>query len=146
MVPLGVGAVDVEGVCRRTGCQGVPVLIALTVDGRFDWRPEEPEDDTVRERFFAHQRTDKGFGPALGADSAQYFAGCLKAEGHQVFVERSDWRLGPAEAPLLAATLAGIVAVQDLGIERWAAARSRQLATNQLRLTVGHVDLLALPA
>jgi hypothetical protein len=29
---------------------------------------------------------------------------------------------------------------------RWAAARRRQLATGQLRLTVGHVDLLALPA
>jgi hypothetical protein len=127
-------------------CRGVPVLIALTVDGQLIWQPEEPEDDTVRERFLAHQRTDKGFGPALGAAAAPYLADRLEAEGQRVVLERSDWRLGPADAPLLAATLAGIIAVQDLGIERWAAARSRQLATGQLSLAVGHVDLLALPA
>jgi hypothetical protein len=127
-------------------CRGVPVLIALTVDGRLMWHPEEPEDGAVRERFFAHQRTDKGFGPGLGADAAPYLAERLEAEGQRVALERSDWRLGPADAPLLAATLEGIIAVQDLGIERWASARRRQLPTGQLRLTVGHVDLLALPA
>jgi hypothetical protein len=127
-------------------CRGVPVLMALTVDGRLAWQPEEPEDEAVRERFFAHQRTDKGFGPALGGDAAHYLADRLEAEGQQVFLERSDWRLGPATTPLLGATLEGIIAVQDPGIERWAAARRRQLATGQLRLTVGHVDLLALPA
>jgi hypothetical protein len=127
-------------------CRGVPVLMALTVDGRLIWYPEEPEDGAVRERFFAHQRTDKGFGPALGADAAPYLAERLEAEGQEVFLERSDWRLGPATAPLLGATLEGIIAVQDLEMARWAAARRRQLATGQLRLTAGHVDLLALPA
>jgi hypothetical protein len=127
-------------------CRGVPVLMALAVDGRLIWYPEEPEDGAVRERFFAHQRTDKGFGPALGADAAPYLAERLEAEGQEVFLERSDWRLGPATAPLLGATLEGIIAVQDLEMARWAALRRRQLATSQLRLTVGHVDLLALPA
>jgi hypothetical protein len=126
-------------------CRGVPVLIALTVDGRLIWQPEEPEDGAVRERFFAHQRSDKGFGPALGADAAQCFAERLEAEGQRVVLERSDWRLGPADAPLLAATLEGIIAVQGLEVRRWSAARRRQLATGQLRLTVGHVDLMALP-
>jgi hypothetical protein len=127
-------------------CRGIPVLMALTVDGRLVWHPEEPEDGAVRERFFAHQRTDKGFGPALGADAAPYLAERLEAAGQRVVLERSDWRLGPATAPLLGATLEGIIAVQDFGIERWAAARRRQLATGRLRLAVGHVDLLALPA
>jgi hypothetical protein len=127
-------------------CRGVPVLIALTVDGRLIWQPEEPEDGAVRERFFAHQRSDKGFGPALGADAAPYLAERLEAEGQRVVLERSDWRLGPATTALLGPTLEGIIAVQDPAIERWAAARRRQLATGQLRLTVGHVDLLALPA
>ena len=127
-------------------CRGVPVLMALTVDGRLIWYPEEPEDGAVRERFFAHQRTDKGFGPALGADAAPYLAERLEAEGQEVFLERSDWRLGPATAPLLGATLEGIIAVQDLEMARWAAVRRRQLATGQLRLTVGHIDLLAVPA
>jgi len=126
-------------------CRGVPVLMALTVDGRFVWQPEEPEDGAVGERFFAHQRTDKGFGPALGPDAAPYLAERLEAEGQQVSLEPSDWRLGPATAPLLAATLDGIVAVQVAGIKRWAVARRRQLAAGRLRLTIGHVDLLALP-
>jgi hypothetical protein len=126
-------------------CGGVPVLMALTVDGRLVWQPEEPEDEAVRTCFFAHQRTDKGFGPALGPDAAHYLGERLEAEGQRVFLERSDWRLGPADAPLLGATLEGIIAVQGLGIERWAGARRRQLASGGLRLTVGHVDLLALP-
>lgn len=125
--------------------RGVPVLIVLSVDGRLAWQPEEPEDGAVRERFFAHQRTDKGFGPALGADAAGYLAERLKAEGQRVVLARSDWRLGPADAPLLAATLDGILAVQGSGIERWAAARRRQLGEGRLQLSVGHVDLLALP-
>ncbi len=61
----------------------------------------------------------------------------------------SDWRLGPAEASLLAAALDGIttaVAEIDDPPAPWAGLRRRQLAAGQLRLTVGHVDLLALPA
>jgi hypothetical protein len=127
-------------------CRGTPVLMALSVDGRLSWQPEEPEDASVRERFFGHQRTDKGFGPALGADAARYLAERLEAEGQRVFLERSDWRLGPADAPLLTATLASILAVQPAEIERWAAARRRQLGEGRLHLTVGHIDLLALPA
>jgi SAM-dependent methyltransferase len=130
-------------------CRGRPVLMALTVDGRLVWEPPTDEDEAVRRRFFDHQRTDKGFGPALGADAARHLAGRLEAEGRSVAMATSDWRLGPADAPLLAATLAGIIvalAEIDGPPEAWAALRRRQLAAGQLRLTVGHVDLLALPA
>ena len=65
-------------------------------------------------------------------------------------IATSDWRLGPPEAPLLAAMLDGIVgavAAIDAALpERWVALRRRQLAAGELHLTVGHVDLLALPA
>jgi hypothetical protein len=130
-------------------CGDAPVLMALSVDGRLAWQPEDPDDDAIRERFFAHQRADKGFGPALGPAAATHLA--RRLEGRQVFLEPSDWRLGPPEAPLLGATLDGVVvAVAELAgaraCERWAALRRRQLAMGELRLTVGHVDLLALPA
>jgi SAM-dependent methyltransferase len=132
-------------------CAGLPVLMALSADGRLSWRPEAPEDKTIRERFAAHQRSDKGFGPALGPDAARYLARRLEALGQQVVFERSDWRLGPAHAPLLSATLEGwIGTVQEVRhdqlIKHWAEVRRRQLAAGQLHLTVGHVDLLALPA
>jgi SAM-dependent methyltransferase len=129
-------------------CRTRPVLIALTFDGRLAWQPAAAADATVRARFLAHQRTDKGFGPALGAAAARHFARRLEAEGQRVSMVRSDWRLGPDDAPLLAATLEGIIAaLAGTGgpPEAWAALRRRQLAAGELRLTVGHVDLLAVP-
>ena len=130
-------------------CRGRPLLIALTVDGRLDWRPAADGDEMIRQRFLAHQRTDKGFGPALGADAAGYLAGRLQAQGARVAMATSDWRLGPPDAPLMAAMLDGIVdAAATIGPAPagWAALRRRQLAAGELHLTVGHVDLLALPA
>jgi SAM-dependent methyltransferase len=129
----------------------LPVLIALSFDGRLAFEPAAAEDRTVRERFAAHQRSDKGFGPALGADAAQDLAAALAARGWEVALAPADWRLGPADRPLLAAMLEGIVGAagetaHDPDLERWAALRRKQLAAGDLRLTVGHLDLLALPA
>jgi hypothetical protein len=131
-------------------CQGRPVLMALSFDGRLAFEPAAPEDRLIRERFVAHQRTDKGFGPALGPDAALHLAELLAARGLEVVLEPADWRLGPQDQALLAATLAGIVSAacemaHDPDLERWARLRQRQLAAGDLRLTVGHLDLLALP-
>jgi len=133
-----------------TWCRGMPVLIALSFDGRLGFEPAAPEDRTIRERFVAHQRTDKGFGPALGPDAASYLADRLAACGHEVALELADWRLGLEDRPLLGATLEGIVRAaremaNDSSLERWATWRRQQLAADHLRLTIGHLDLLALP-
>jgi SAM-dependent methyltransferase len=131
-------------------CRGMPLLMALSFDGRLLFEPAAPEDAEVCRRFVAHQRTKKGFGPALGPDAAAYLAERLAAAGCAVTLEAADWRLGPADEALLQATLAGIVAAareiaQDPRLEHWATLRRQQLADGELRLTVGHVDLLALP-
>jgi SAM-dependent methyltransferase len=132
-------------------CHGRPLLMALSFDGRLAFEPAAPEDEEVWEQFRAHQRTDKGFGPALGPDAAAYLAKQLGARGCAVTMERADWRLGPCDQALLRATLDGTIeAVREIvstdGLQRWAARRREQLASGDLRLTVGHVDLLALPA
>jgi len=131
-------------------CRARPVLMALSFDGRLAFEPAAPEDRTIRERFVAHQRTDKGFGPALGPDAALHLADLLAARGLKVVLEPADWRLGAKDRALLAATLAGIVSAvcemaHDPDLERWTRLRQRQLAAGDLRLTVGHLDLLALP-
>jgi SAM-dependent methyltransferase len=131
--------------CRRT-----PLLMALSFDGRLAFEPAAPEDDEVSRRFVVHQRTDKGFGPALGPDAAAHLAERLAAAGCTVRLEAADWRLGSADAALLRTTFAGIVAAaraieHDPVLERWATARGQQLTAGDLRLTVGHLDLLALP-
>jgi SAM-dependent methyltransferase len=131
-------------------CGGTPLLIALSFDGRLLFAPAAPDDAEICRRFVAHQRTDKGFGPALGPDAAAHLAERLAAAGHAVTLEAADWRLGPADEALLQATLTGIVAAtrevaQDPRLEDWSTLRAQQLAAGELRLTVGHVDLLALP-
>jgi hypothetical protein len=67
-----------------------------------------------------------------------------------VTLERSDWQLGPSDLALLRATLEGMIeAVREIAVDdclqRWAARRRQQVASGELGLTVGHVDLLALP-
>jgi hypothetical protein len=131
-------------------CYRAPLLMALCFDGRLTFEPAISEDSEVRERFAAHQRNDKGFGPALGPAAAGRLAGLLRARGCEITLDPADWRLGPGDGPLLRATLEGIVRAvreiaQDPGLDRWAALRRRQLRAGALRLTVGHLDLLALP-
>lgn len=131
-------------------CRDRPLLLALSFDGRLDFSPADEGDEEVRKRFLDHQRTDKGFGPALGPDAAEYLADRLRRLGRQVDLAPSDWQLGAGEGQLLTATLEGLLAAvreirDDARLERWAALRRRQLAAGELRLVVGHLDLLALP-
>ena len=132
-------------------CSGMPLLLALSFDGRLAFEPAAPEDGEIRERFVAHQRRDKGFGPALGPDAASHLAEVLAARGCDVTIEPADWHLGPDDRPLLQVTFEGIVRAareiaNDAALERWGTLRWRQLAAGDLRLTIGHLDLLALPA
>jgi SAM-dependent methyltransferase len=131
--------------CRRT-----PLLMALSFDGRLSWAPALAEDELVAARFVAHQRTDKGFGPALGPEAAAHLADRLETQGHRVATATSDWQLGAADRPLLTAVLDGVFAAaaaidRDRKLTQWAAIRRGQLERGELGLIVGHVDLLALP-
>lgn len=131
-------------------CRGVPLLTALSFDGRLSWSPGLAEDDLVRERFLQHQCTDKGFGPALGPDAAAHLAARLEGAGHRVATATSDWQLGAADRALLGATLDGLIAAaceirDDRQLAGWAKERRLQLARGELGLAVGHIDLLALP-
>lgn len=132
------------------GCRRNPILIALSFDGRLAWHPILAEDELIRARFNQHQRTDKGFGPALGPDAAAHLADRLDARGHRVSTATSDWRLGPSDRALVEAMLDGVLAAaaaisQDRTLERWAIMRRQDLARDALGLTVGHLELLALP-
>ena len=78
-------------------CRGTPLLVALSFDGRLLFEPTAEEDAEICRRFIAHQRTDKGFGAALGPDAAAHLAERLAAAGCAVSLEAADWRLGPAD-------------------------------------------------
>src|SRR3954469_23537954 len=99
---------DLADKCRACGAA---VLFALNYDGMFRCSPEEHADELVRTLVNRHQRTDKGFGPALGADAAAAADRLFSRRGYVVRRERSDWIVS-ASAPALQRAL----------IDGWAAA------------------------
>ena len=129
------------------------LLFSLSVDGRHDWQPVDPLDARVGECFAAHQRRDKGFGPALGAAAVPALQALLEAAGYRVELAASDWQLGsegdgPRLQRALVEGMAGAAREQqpDAGPALRAWARRRLALAGSSRLCVGHIDLLAWPA
>lgn len=130
----------------------LPLLAALSVDGRRIWHPPLPDDATVLAAFARHQSSDKGFGPALGAAAVSCLAGRLRRDGYAVSLARSDWRIGRDAVAMLRALLdetshAACEARPDQAniCSRWLDVRRVHLECGVLSLEVGHLDLLALP-
>lgn len=138
-------------VCRDAGAS---VLFALSVDGRTLWDPIDPHDALASELFDAHQRRDKGFGPALGPLAAATAIEGFRAAGYAVQSAPSDWwidaRRDPAALALQQALIDGIAQAaieQDPGttnaLRAWQARRHAIAARSTLR--IGHLDVIATP-
>ena len=79
----------------------------LTYDGDQRWTPEHEADAALLEAFNAHQKHDKGFGPAAGPDAADTLSEAFSAAGYSVEEGDSAWRLEADEAALIADLAAG---------------------------------------
>jgi hypothetical protein len=126
------------------------VLFALTYDGRITCAPTEPDDEAIRELVNRHQRTDKGFGLALGPDGTPRTASHFADLGYRVRTEPSDWVLGPEFAELQRQLLAGwahaaceMAPAQSGTVTAWLARRLAHVNAGRSKLAVGHRDLLA---
>jgi len=101
----------------------------------------------TRAAFNAHQQTDKGIGPAMGARSGQMSAKILADHGFDVALGQSPWRLGAAQAAMQAELIAGIAnAAAEMGntdATAWAQSRSDAIAT--AASVIGHTDIFAVP-
>jgi len=131
-------------------CREAVALMALSFDGRIVFEPNDPSDAAITAAFCRHQCSDKGFGPALGPDAATHLAERLEGIGHEVHLAPSDWVFGAADAPILEAMVEGISAAAEemdpgLPLMVWRARRQQDIEAGTLSLTVGHLDLLALP-
>ena len=124
-----------------------PLYAALSYDGIMHWSPQDPEDAAITHAFNHHQRSDKGLGPALGPDAAGRAAQHLGAKGFDVAQAESPWHLGPDMAELQIALTSGIAqAAADAGAQNardWG--QRRQMAAQNTRCTIGHLDILAIP-
>jgi len=126
----------------------IPLYAPLIFDGAMSWKPPHPADQDVVAAFARHQHGDKGFGPALGPAAASSLAAKLEHAGYAVQCASSPWLLGPDDQQLIAATTMGVVqAVHEMkylsvaDTEGWKT--DRRMCT---ACSIGHVDLLALPA
>ena len=153
--------------CREGGCAA---LFSLTYDGSIQWQAaadvrlpdDDPDDALVRRAVNSHQRRDKGLGPALGPMAGLMAETLFREAGYRAWLLQSPWRLGPDDAALAQALVDGweSAAADQLGdadgdgvdgdgafrVRAWAQRRRATIESRCFGLTVGHLDLLALPA
>jgi hypothetical protein len=138
---------------RLAAALRVPLLACLTVDGRDRWRPAHPDDRLIAQGFARDMRRDKGFGRAMGPSAPAMLARLFAARGFRIATAPSDWIVPAIAAPMLEAMVRGHAAAAAQArpaaaarIAAWEQARLGALARGRLALTIGHRDLLALPA
>lgn len=141
-----------DGFARHAAACVLPVYAALTYDGRTGFSPSDPLDEKITSAVNAHQRTDKGFGPALGPSAAAAAISRFEAAGYQVVQGQSDWVIGPADREMQRELLSGwaqaateIDALPRRDIDDWLARRKQTVERGASTLRVGHVDFFATP-
>lgn len=126
---------------------GAALYAVLSYDGREIWEPDHPLDAAVLSAFHSDQRRDKGLGPAMGPGASEHLAELLRDRDYHVREAPSDWVLTrPRDAELIAALAAGTATAVAATIGPDSAAAWRAARARAHRVTIGHRDLLALPA
>lgn len=136
-----------EAAARR-----LPVYAALSYDGLATLEPGDPLDKRVIDAVNRHQRTDKGFGPALGPYAAMMAPARFKAVGYAVTEGRSDWVFTPKDTEIQIEILNGwAAATREIGgltideLIGWLARRRDHIAAGRSAMRIGHVDFFAAP-
>ena len=138
---------------RAIASRGLPVYAALTYDGRIELSPPDSTDAAVIAAVNAHQRTDKGFGPALGPAGAFAAISRFEALGYRVLQGASDWTMAAADQAMQMELLDGwAVAAGEMNllpyadIGDWLSRRKALAGQRDSAMRVGHVDFLATPS
>jgi hypothetical protein len=137
---------------RHLASRALPLYAALTYDGRANFSPSDPRDEIITSAVNAHQRTDKGFGPALGPSAAAEAISRFEAVGYSIVQGHSDWQIGTADREMQRELLSGwaqaareIEALSHRDIDDWLARRNEKVDQNASAIRVGHVDFFATP-
>lgn len=144
---------EIEALADACTGAGVPALLTLSVTGRVRFDPADPLDRELAAAFDDHQRRVTGGRRLLGPDAAAAATDAFTRRGARVRTAETPWQLGPDRPGLLREWLAGWL---DAACEQrpelngpagaYRDRRDREQAAGTLRVTVGHADLLALPA
>ena len=125
----------------------------MSYDGRIELAPTDATDDVVIASVNAHQRTDKGFGPALGPAAAKTAIERFEQLGYSVVRGQADWVFGPADREIQIETLSGwAAAARETGdlaladVVGWLTRRRDLVNAGRSTIRVGHLDFFARPA
>lgn len=142
-----LGRLVVETAARR-----IPLYAALTYDGRIEFDPADSADTAIVAAVNRHQRSDKGFGPALGPSAAKAVIAHLEAVGYSVRHGTADWAFGPNDRQIQTEILSGWAAASRetkdpplAEIDGWLTRRRAAVAAGRSSIRVGHVDVFAWP-
>jgi len=147
-----VSAEWLDRLVMECAARRLPLYAALSYDGRVALVPADPLDAAVIAAFDRHQRTDKGFGAALGPRAAATLVARSHGLGYAVTHGRSDWVLGPADGEVQVAVLTGWqAAAREVGelapgdLDAWLARRREAVDGGRSSLRIGHRDVFARP-
>jgi hypothetical protein len=147
-----VSAQWIERLAVECAARRLPLYAALSYNGHIAFAPEDPGDAAIIEAVNAHQRSDKGFGPALGPTAAGEAITRFTSVGYVTVHETSDWTIGPQDREMQNALLAGWAGaareVDDRRIDDiigWLTRRREMAEAGRSSMVVGHVDLFARP-
>ena len=87
--------------------RSIPFYAALSYDGRTEIHSTRSVRCGHCAAVNAHQRTDKGFGPALGPAAAAFAITRFEALGYSVVHGTSDWVMGPDDRDIQTEVLDG---------------------------------------
>jgi hypothetical protein len=137
---------------RKAAERGLPVYAALSYDGRIGLEPFDAGDAALIDAVNAHQRTDKGFGPALGPAAARAAAEAFAALDYAIVQGASDWMIGPQDRQMQVELIDGwasaareLETMSPAAIEGWRARRKAAVEEGRSTMRVGHIDFVATP-
>lgn len=147
-----VSAEWLERLAIEVAARSLPIYLALSYDGAVTLAPADAQDDALIAAVNAHQRTDKGFGPALGPQAVAAAIARFQAVGYAVVQGRADWLMQPADRDMQLQLLDGWAgAAREIGdmaladTAAWLTRRRGAVEAGRSSITVGHVDLFARP-
>ena len=147
-----VSAEWLERLAVETAVRSIPIYAALSYDGRIAFDPVDPADAEIVAAVNAHQRRDKGFGPALGPAAAAAAIARFESLGYSVTHGTSDWMFDPQHREIQREVCAGWAgAVRETGalslaaVAGWLTRRRDAIAAGRSSIRVGHIDLFAWP-
>jgi hypothetical protein len=143
----------IERLAEAVTARRIPFYATLTYDGSDSGIPAHPLDTAIITALHAHQHRDKGFGPAAGPDAVSVLSKAFVERGYSVRTEASPWHLDGRDADMLtmlgdgvaaAVTETGLVTPAD--IAQWKEFHMPGGKWRDVRWTVGHSDILAVPS